>query len=137
LRGRLAYARVTRRRSAWLARSPAPPGWRCHSIQDAMKIHSNSTLLTTSDSITDCGRVRPAAEAVSWDLGNGYVAPIHALLGATCPGQNIRIRNTGISGSTVRDLAARWQSNVVDMKPDWLSIMIGVNDVWRQLDAPL
>jgi lysophospholipase L1-like esterase len=99
-----------------------------------MKIHSNSTLLTTGDSITDCGRVRPAAEAVSWDLGNGYVAPIHALLGATCPGLNIRIRNTGISGNTVRVLAARWQSNVLDLKPDWLSIMIGINDVWRQLE---
>jgi lysophospholipase L1-like esterase len=102
-----------------------------------MNIHSNSTLLMTGDSITDCGRVRPVAETVSWDLGNGYVALIHALLGATCPGQNIRIRNTGISGNTVRDLAARWQSNVLDLKPDWLSIMIGINDVWRQLDAPL
>ncbi|MGI8569263.1 MAG: SGNH/GDSL hydrolase family protein [Methylocella sp.] len=89
------------------------------------------------DSITDCGRARPIAEAVSWDLGNGYVALIHALLGATCPGQNIRIRNTGISGNTVRDLAARWQSDVLDLKPDWLSIMIGINDVWRQFDAPL
>ncbi|PZR90398.1 MAG: GDSL family lipase [Hyphomicrobiales bacterium] len=102
-----------------------------------MKIHSNSTLLMIGDSITDCGRARPIAEAVSWDLGNGYVALIHALLGATCPGQNIRIRNTGISGNTVRDLAARWQSDVLDLKPDWLSIMIGINDVWRQFDAPL
>ena len=102
-----------------------------------MKIQLNSTLLMTGDSITDCGRVRPVAEAVSWDIGNGYVAPIHALLGATCPGQNIRIRNTGISGNTVRDLAARWQSDVLDLKPDWVSIMIGINDVWRQFDAPL
>jgi lysophospholipase L1-like esterase len=102
-----------------------------------MKIHSNSTLLMTGDSITDRERVRPVAEAVSWDLGNGYVALIHALLGATCPRQNIRIRNIGISGNTARDLAARWQSKVLDLKPDWLSIMFGINDVWRQLDAPL
>ncbi|MGB6324761.1 MAG: SGNH/GDSL hydrolase family protein [Methylocella sp.] len=102
-----------------------------------MKIHSNSTLLMIGDSITDCGRVRPVAEAVGGDLGNGYVALIHAMLGATCPQRQIRIRNTGISGNTVRDLAARWQSDVLDLKPDWLSIMIGINDVWRQFDAPL
>ncbi len=102
-----------------------------------MKIHSSSTLLMIGDSITDCGRARPVAEAVNWDLGNGYVSLIHALLGATCPERHIRIRNTGISGNTVRDLAARWQSDVLDLKPDWLSIMIGINDVWRQFDAPL
>ncbi|MGH6796402.1 MAG: SGNH/GDSL hydrolase family protein [Methylocella sp.] len=102
-----------------------------------MKIHSDSTLLMTGDSITDCGRARPVAEGVNWDLGNGYVSLVHALLGATCPKQHIRIRNTGISGNTVRDLATRWQSDVLDLKPDWLSIMIGINDVWRQFDAPL
>jgi lysophospholipase L1-like esterase len=102
-----------------------------------MKIHSNSTLLMTGDSITDCGRVRPVAEAVGGDLGNGYVGLIHAMLSATCPQQHIRLRNTGISGNTVRNLAARWQSDVLDLKPDWLSIMIGINDVWRQFDAPL
>jgi lysophospholipase L1-like esterase len=102
-----------------------------------MKIHSNSTLLMIGDSITDCGRARPIGESVGGDLGNGYVGLIHALLTATCPRQHIRIRNTGISGNTVRDLAARWQSDVLDLKPDWLSIMIGINDVWRQFDAPL
>ena len=97
-----------------------------------MLIRSNSTLVMIGDSITDSGRARPVAGAVSWDLGSGYVALIHALLGAACPALNIRIRNAGISGNTVRDLAARWQADVVDLKPDWLSIMIGINDVWRQ-----
>ena len=102
-----------------------------------MKIPPNSTLLMIGDSITDCGRARPVGEAISWDLGNGYVSLINALLAATCPAHNIRIRNLGISGNTVRDLSARWQSDVLDLKPDWLSIMIGINDVWRQFDAPL
>ena len=102
-----------------------------------MKIHPNSTLLMIGDSITDCGRARPIGEAAGWDLGNGYVSLIHAMLGTTCPGQNIRIRNLGVSGNTVRDLAARWQSDVLDLKPEWLSVMIGINDVWRQFDAPL
>jgi lysophospholipase L1-like esterase len=103
----------------------------------SVKIHANSTLLMTGDSITDGGRVRPVAEAVGGDLGNGYVALVNAVLGATCLERRIRIGNTGISGNTVRDLAARWQSDVLDLKPDWLSIMIGINDVWRQFDAPL
>jgi lysophospholipase L1-like esterase len=42
----------------------------------------------------------------------------------------------GISGNTVLDLKARWQTDVFDLKPDWLSVMIGVNDVWRQFDLP-
>jgi lysophospholipase L1-like esterase len=42
----------------------------------------------------------------------------------------------GCSGNTVRDLKARWQTDVLDLKPDWLSIMIGINDVWRQFDLP-
>ena len=88
-----------------------------------MKIHANSTLLMIGDSITDCGRVRPVADSVGGDLGNGYVALIHAIFSATCPQRHIRIRNTGISGNTVRDLTARWQSDVLDLKPDWVSII--------------
>jgi lysophospholipase L1-like esterase len=106
-------------------------------MREAMKIPCNRMLLMIGDSITDCGRARPIAESVSWDLGNGYVALVNALLGATCPEQKIRIRNMGVSGNTVRDLAARWQTDVVDARPDWLSIMIGINDVWRQFDSPL
>jgi lysophospholipase L1-like esterase len=41
----------------------------------------------------------------------------------------------GIGGNTVRELKARWQSDVLDLKPDWLSIKIGINDVWRQFDS--
>jgi lysophospholipase L1-like esterase len=43
----------------------------------------------------------------------------------------------GIGGNTVRDLKDRWQADVLDLRPDWLSIMIGINDVWRQFDTPL
>ncbi len=106
-------------------------------MREAMKIPCNRMLLMIGDSITDCGRVRPIAESVGWDLGNGYVALVNALLGATCPEQKIRIRNMGVSGNNVRDLAARWQADVLDARPDWLSIMIGINDVWRQFDSPL
>lgn len=102
-----------------------------------MKIQPDSSLLMIGDSITDCGRARPIGEAIGGNLGNGYVALVNALLGAACPRRNIRVRNVGIGGQSVRDLALRWESDVLDLKPDWLSIMIGINDVWRQFDEPL
>ena len=103
-----------------------------------MKIQPNSKLLMIGDSITDCGRARPIAEATQWDaLGNGYVSVVNACLTATMPQARIRVVNMGTSGNTVSDLAARWTSDVLDLKPDWLSIMIGINDVWRQFDTRL
>ena len=40
----------------------------------------------------------------------------------------------GISGNTIRDLKARWKTDVLDLKPDWLVIKIGINDVWQHID---
>lgn len=103
-----------------------------------MKIQPNSKLVMIGDSITDCNRARPIAEAASWDsLGTGYVSLVNAFLTATTPQARIRVINMGIGGNTVADLAARWSSDVLDLKPDWLSVMIGVNDVWRQFDQRL
>ena len=100
-----------------------------------MKIQTNSKLLMIGDSITDCGRTRPVADSHSGELGNGYVGLIDGLLNATCPQQGIRVVNMGIGGDTVRDLKARWQTDVLDLQPDWLSILIGINDVWRHFDG--
>ena len=97
-----------------------------------MKIEKHSTLLFIGDSITDCGRSRPVGERGG--LGNGYVGQINAILNATLPSQPIQVLNTGISGNRVCDLEDRWQTDVLDLKPDWLSVMIGINDVWRQFD---
>lgn len=102
-----------------------------------MKIQPNSKLVMIGDSITDCGRARPVAEAWGDALGNGYVNLLHAFFTATMPQDRLRIFNVGTSGNTVRDLAARWQTDVIDLKPDWLSIFIGINDVWRQFDTHL
>lgn len=89
------------------------------------------------DSITDAGRTRPVAEGLFDPLGRGYACFVNALIGAAYPERGIRIVNMGCSGNTVRDLKARWQTDVFDLKPDWVSIMIGINDVWRQYDSPL
>jgi lysophospholipase L1-like esterase len=61
---------------------------------------------------------------------------VDAFLQAVYPELGIRVVNVGSSGNTVVDLQARWQEDVLDRKPDWLSIMIGTNDVWRQYDTP-
>jgi lysophospholipase L1-like esterase len=95
---------------------------------------ANQTLLFIGDSITDCGRDRPVGQR--WNsLGEGYVSFVDSMLGAAMPETPVRVLNTGISGNRVTDLEARWKSDVLDLEPNWLSLMIGINDVWRQFDA--
>ncbi len=102
-----------------------------------MKLQKGSKLVMIGDSITDAGRTRPVAEGLFDPLGRGYSCLVNALLGSSHPELGIRVVNMGCSGNTVRDLKARWQTDVFDLKPDWVSIMIGINDVWRQYDCPL
>lgn len=97
-----------------------------------MKIPDGKTLLFIGDSITDCGRAQPVGQGAG--LGEGYVAFVDALLSVFHPERKIRVLNTGISGNRVIDLEARWQRDVLDLRPEWLSVMIGINDVWRQFD---
>lgn len=100
-----------------------------------MKLRNGQTLLFIGDSITDCGRARPVGERGG--LGSGYVSLVNARLEAAHPEISVRVLNTGISGNRVTDLDARWETDVIALRPDWLSIMIGINDVWRQLDDPM
>ena len=99
-----------------------------------MLFEKNSTIVMTGDSITDCGRARPVGQGDG--LGSGYASLVNALLIAKFPRADIKVLNTGISGDTVRRIKSRWQSDVLDLSPDYLSIMIGVNDVWRKFDRP-
>ena len=92
-------------------------------------------LLFIGDSITDCGRSRlPAHWTSVQDLGDGYVNLVHSALTAAYPDYSIQVLNMGVSGNTVRDLQARWKSDVLRLRPTWLSVMIGINDVWRHFD---
>ncbi len=100
-----------------------------------MKIADGETIVFTGDSITDCGRSRPVGRGTG--LGAGYVGWVDSLLSAYYPQRRIRVLNTGISGNRVIDLEARWRADVLDLRPQWLSVMIGINDVWRQFDSAL
>ena len=99
-----------------------------------MKLPANSTLLFIGDSITDCGRTRPVGQLDG--LGDGYVSLVDASLETAHPDIPIQVMNTGIGGNRVTDLQGRWQTDGLDLKPNWLSVMIGINDVWRQFDSP-
>jgi lysophospholipase L1-like esterase len=100
-------------------------------------IQPNSKLVMIGDSITDCERAQPVGEGLFGALGKGYVGLVDALLQSTIPQQRVRVVNMGTSGNTGRDLDARWATDVLEQQPNWLSIMIGINDVWRQFDSPL
>ena len=103
-----------------------------------MKLEKNSKIVFMGDSVTDCGRQQPVGEAIFDEAyGNGYVNIIRAILAVDYAEMNIRPVNMGISGNNVLDLKARWQTDVFDQKPDWVSVMIGINDIWRQFDSPL
>ncbi|HOR28741.1 MAG TPA: SGNH/GDSL hydrolase family protein [Candidatus Sumerlaeota bacterium] len=99
-----------------------------------MLVEAGSRILFTGDSITDAGRARPVGEGAG--LGDGYVALMDALFTAVCPERRLHVLNTGIGGNTSRDLLARWQSDVVDLEPEWLCVMIGVNDAFYQQAEP-
>lgn len=102
-----------------------------------MILGSGKKIVVIGDSITDYERRRPVGEGLGEAMGHSYVVLIDALLKSTYPESKIRFVNMGNSGDTVRDLKKRWRSDVLDLNPDWVSILIGVNDVWRQFDSPL
>lgn len=102
-----------------------------------MLLAKNDKLVMIGDSITDCERRRPFGEGQhNAGLGKGYVSIVDSMLQAVYPELVVRVINTGISGNTVIDLAERWQTDVLELEPTWLSIMIGINDVWREFDSP-
>lgn len=101
-----------------------------------MLFEKNDTVLFIGDSISDYDRKRPAGEGLFNAWGTSYVANAASLLCCMYPELGLRIINMGISGNQVRDLEARWETDVIAYKPDWVSVLIGINDVWRQFDSP-
>ena len=101
-----------------------------------MLFDQNDKILFIGDSISDYERTRPVGEGLFNAWGRSYVADVGSLLGCMYPEMHLRIVNMGIGGNQCRDLEARWQTDVFDQNPDWVSVLIGINDVWRQFDSP-
>lgn len=93
-------------------------------------------VVFAGDSVTDMGSERPVGEGLFDNLGRSYVRVIENMLMAWYPKLNIRITNSGISGNTSKDLLERFDRDIVELNPQWVSICIGINDVWRQFDVP-
>ena len=94
---------------------------------------TKTTVLFQGDSITDCGRA--ACGGAGFDskgLGPGYPGMIAARLACDRPGVEWDFINRGISGNRVVDLYARWKIDALNLKPDFLSILIGVNDTGHE-----
>ena len=100
-------------------------------------IKKNSTILFQGDSITDAGRDKSKQDNANDPnaLGRGYVYLVAARLLADRAGDNLRVYNRGISGNKVFQLADRWDKDCLQLKPDVLSILIGVNDIWHALSG--
>ncbi|MCC7209206.1 MAG: SGNH/GDSL hydrolase family protein [Anaerolineae bacterium] len=91
-----------------------------------MLFERHQRILFIGDSITDSDRA-----GAFKPYGNGYVSMVRSFMLARHPDYNLTFINKGVGGDTVRHLAARWERDVVAERPDWLSVMIGINDVWR------
>ncbi len=89
-------------------------------------------ILFQGDSVTDCGRSRADNLLDNQGLGEGYPMLVSAMLNGDEPGAGYKIINRGISGNRVVDLYARWKIDALNLKPEILSILIGVNDTWHE-----
>jgi lysophospholipase L1-like esterase len=96
-------------------------------------ISHDATVLFTGDSITDCGR----STSQYGPLGRGYPFLLSSWLSALYPENNLSFFNTGTSGNRTIDLAGRWESDVVSLRPSLVSVLVGVNDTWRRFDRGL
>lgn len=101
-----------------------------------MIFKNGDRIVFAGDSVTDMGSQQPIGEGLFDNLGHGYVRMTENLLAACYPELKLRVTNAGISGNTSRDLLGRFDRDVVSLNPDWVSICIGINDVWRQFDCP-
>ncbi len=99
-----------------------------------IKLPENGVIVFQGDSITDAGRDK--ANMNFNDLGafgQGYVGLVASQLLYDNPAKKLKIYNKGISGNKVPQLAERWDKDCLDLKPDVLSLMVGVNDFWHTL----
>lgn len=96
-------------------------------------ISENDVILFQGDSITDSGRKKDSNDHNNTSaMGSGYALLTAANLLKTHAGKNLKIYNKGISGNKVYQLADRWETDCLSLKPNVLSILIGVNDFWHK-----
>lgn len=101
-----------------------------------VSLNANDIILFQGDSITDASRNRTNTTPNSAPMmGSGYANMAAGDLLLNNPGKNLQIWDRGISGNKVYQLAERWDTDCLQIKPNVLSIMIGVNDFWHTLTS--
>ena len=101
-----------------------------------IKLLKDQVILFQGDSITDSGRNKEdTGFNTARNLGSGYPMLAGAALLNKYEALNLKIYNKGISGNKVYQLAERWDKDCIELKPDVLSILIGVNDIWHKLNG--
>lgn len=98
---------------------------------NGFQLRPGARILFQGDSITDAGRLYEDGD----NLGLGYPNFAAAWLSALYPERNLTFINRGISGNRIYDLEERWTEDCIALKPDWVSIFIGINDTWRLFDS--
>lgn len=94
-----------------------------------------AVVVFQGDSVTESGRNLESADPnTASGLGNGYPLLVASAVLAARPASGLRFYNRGVSGNKVPDLRQRWTTDTLDLHPDVLSILIGVNDFWHKLD---
>lgn len=103
-----------------------------------MIFNANDCIIFFGDSITEAGKTKETGEGAlhSNPLGVGYVAQLYSKIKINFPHYNLRFINQGISGQRAIDLVGRVEKDVLPFNPNWVFLMIGVNDVHRELDTP-
>ncbi|MBC8443132.1 SGNH/GDSL hydrolase family protein [PVC group bacterium] len=100
-------------------------------------LQAHDVILFQGDSITDAGRNRDcSAPNDAAGLGRGYAVMAAAALLAARPSDGLQIHNRGVGGNKVWQLEERWQTDCLDLKPNLLSVLIGVNDTWHGQNDP-
>ena len=90
-------------------------------------------ILFQGDSITDSDRNRFDPD----DMGRGFAAMAAAFFCAQYPELGIKFLNRGVGSDRSCDMRLRWEKDCIDLQPDWVSILIGINDTWRFFDSGL
>ena len=99
-----------------------------------LKLNQGDTILFQGDSITDCHRDKKRKVANDTRaMGYGYPLQIGADLLLNQPKLGLKLHNRGISGNRVPSLQKRWDKDCVQLKPNVLSILVGVNDFWHKI----
>lgn len=100
-------------------------------------LKQGATVLLQGDSITDAGRDKSKQDTANdfAMLGNGYAKLIAYHLLSRYPDKQLQIYNRGISGHKVPQLDGRWDRDCIDLAPDLVSILIGVNDMWHKMNG--